>query len=592
MARIRSESVERVRDAVDFAGLVGERTELRRVGAHSLEGLCPFHEERTPSFTIEPDRKLYYCFGCQASGDLITYVRELEGLEFRAAVELLADRCGIELEYEDEDPRETERRGARERLHALLERSAVHYARLLWESEEAAAARRYLVNDRGLGEEALRRFQVGYAPTAWDHLLRFATAADFSADELHAAGLIRHGTGNGRTSDYFRGRIMFPLRDSRGRVIGFGARATRADQRPKYINTPEGPLYRKGRHLYGVDLARPHATRAGEVVVCEGYTDVIALHQIGIQAAVGLMGTALTDAQLGELARLASTVVLCLDADKAGEEAMLRSARVATTRKLELQVVELPPGSDPAALAQSGGHEAIAAALERRVGIGRFQVQRILADGDHTSGEAIDRTLERLRPLFASLPPSATRMELTRIVADTVQLPLATLEQLLSARAGAQASSGDAGDATAVTLRREEEIERALLSLCIALPTLGGEILAGLDPEEHFTTALLRDAASIVADNGVAATLGRPEASGDGALERLLAALVVQSEREPASAARLEALHQQLRLTAIEHRLRNPSLRGAESVAELGLRRLAVKAQFDEAYARALDDAS
>ena len=595
MARFTRESVERVREAVDFVELVSTRTELRRVGAHSYEGLCPFHEERTPSFGVQPERKVYYCFGCQASGDLFTFVRETEGVDFRGAVELLADRCGLELELEAQDPAETQRRARRERLLGLLERTSAHYERCLWESAEAAGPREYLAA-RGLSPEILRRFGVGYAPGRFDHVLNFARAAGYSDSELLAVGLAREDPQTGRLTDRFRGRIMFPLADLRGRVLGFGARATREDQRPKYLNSPEGEIYHKGRHLYGGQLARAHATRAGQVVVCEGYTDVLALHQAGVEHAVGLMGTALTDEQLGELARMARTVLLALDADNSGEDAMLRAARGAAQRNLELRAVGLPAGSDPAELARTGGADAVNAALAASVAFVRFHVERILAQGEHATAEGRDRSVERLRPLFAALAPSATRMELTRIVAGQLALPAALAEQLLSGPvsnrgAGPHELAQDPRPGAGRPLARGEELERALLALCIALPDQGAGVLAGLDLDEHFASELLRRAAQRLRADGV---LDGPAVAADldpdSTLARTLAGLHVQASREPATPALLDAQHQQLRLTAIERQLQGARARGDSAVPALAIRRAEAKQAFDQAYARTLQD--
>ena len=287
MALYTKESKDRVRDAVDFVELVSARTDLRRAGPARYEGLCPFHEERTPSFGIDPTQKVYYCFGCQASGDVFTFVQESEGLDFRGALELLAERYNVELELEQEDPRDAERRRRRERLLELLSRTAGYYERCLWDSSEAQKARDYLAG-RGLGEEVLRRFRVGYAPSAWDRVLLASRRGGFSEQELYATGLAQRSRENGRPYDRFRARIMFPLSDIRGHVLGFGARAL-ADEgpaeasgrRPKYLNTAETDVYHKGMHLYGADLARSHAAKAGSVILCEGYTDVIALHQAG-----------------------------------------------------------------------------------------------------------------------------------------------------------------------------------------------------------------------------------------------------------------------------------------------------------------------
>ena len=446
MAFYTKESRDRVRDALDFLELVSARTELRRAGPARYEGLCPFHDERTPSFGIDPAQKVYYCFGCQAAGDVFTFVQETEGVDFKGALELLADRYGVELVREREDPQAEERRRRKERLHELLSRTAVYYERYLWESSEARHAREYLAG-RGLGEEILREFRVGYAPSAWDRVLLASRRAKFSNHEIYDAGLAQRSQQNGQLYDRFRSRIMFPLADVRGRVLGFGARAMREDQRPKYLNTSDNDVYHKGQHLYGADLARAHATKAGEVILCEGYTDTIALHQAGFHNAVGLMGTALTAEQVGELARMAQTVLLALDADSAGQEAMLRASSLAAKRKLELRVVPLPEGTDPADLIQRDGAQAMHDAVARSVPFVRFRVERVLAAGDDATPEGRDRMLDQLRSVFATLPPSAMRMELTRIVSGRLALPESVAERLLTQRGSAGAESATRGGA-------------------------------------------------------------------------------------------------------------------------------------------------
>jgi DNA primase len=341
VARVTQESIEQVRAAADIVEIVQGYTDLRRQGSR-YTGLCPFHDERTPSFSVDPVEKLYYCFGCGEGGDVFKFVREKEGLDFPEALEHLAERYGVELARETADPREEERRRSRERLRELLGKTAAFYARYLWESDEAAKAREYLER-RGLHRDALEKFGVGYAPSAWDSVLKRALTAGFRESELEAAGLAQKGR-RGGFYDRFRSRIVFPLRDARGRVLGFGARAMRDAQQPKYVNSPETAIYRKGRALFGLDLARAHATREGQVIVVEGYTDVIALHQGGIENVVASMGTALTDEQVAELARLANVVLLAFDADSSGREAMLRVRASAASRGLVLKVVRLPGG--------------------------------------------------------------------------------------------------------------------------------------------------------------------------------------------------------------------------------------------------------
>src|SRR6185295_4793726 len=252
---------------------------------------------------------------------------------------------------------------------------------------------------RGLDEGALREFRVGYAPSAWDKVLVASRRTGFTDRELVAAGLASRSQKEGRTYDRFRRRIMFPLCDQRGRVLGFGARAMGADQKPKYLNSSDSLVFHKGRHLFGADIARTPATKAGEVIVAEGYTDVIAMHQAGLRHTVGIMGTALTDEQVGELARLAPRVQLALDADGAGQEAMLRAARVAAGRRLELRVVPLPPGADPADLVAGQGARAMQRLVDASVPFVRFRVERELSIGDMQSAEGKDAVIAALRPV-------------------------------------------------------------------------------------------------------------------------------------------------------------------------------------------------
>src|SRR3954454_9992549 len=421
MARYTDESRERVREAVDFAALVGERVELRRAGVNRLTGLCPFHDERTPSFGIDPVKKVFHCFGCGEGGDVFKWAELVEGLDFGSALESLADRFGVQLEREAEDPQEAAKRERRERLLEALERTATFYVRYLWESDEARAAREYLLG-RGLEEGTLREFRVGYAPSKWDTVLLASQRAGFKPRELYDAGLVQRSGGEGRIYDRFRERIMFPLADARGRVLGFGARSMGEGRGPKYLNTAENELFHKGRMVYAADLARSAAARAGSVVLCEGYTDVIALHQAGLRNAVATMGTALTGEQVGELAKLAPVVHMALDADSAGQNAMLKAAQVAAGR-VQLRVVPLPAGTDPADLVARDGPDAMRALVERSIPFVRFRVERALAAGDRTTAEGKDRVLAELRPAFSGLGPSLLRQELVGRVAEALDVP-------------------------------------------------------------------------------------------------------------------------------------------------------------------------
>ncbi len=633
MALYTAESRDRVRDAVDFVELVSARTELRRAGVNRYEGLCPFHDERTPSFGIDPVQKVYYCFGCQASGDLFTFVQETEGLDFKGALELLAERAGVELVREQEDPREEERRRRRERLLSLLSRTAAYYERVLWQSSEAGRAREYLLG-RGLSEQALRDFGVGYAPSAWDKVLIASRRGGFGEKELLDCGLAQRSRETGKPYDRFRRRIMFPLCDIRGKVLGFGARALgEADEAgsrgPKYLNTSDNEIYHKGMHLYGAHLARAAAAKSGSVVLCEGYTDVIALHQAGMVATVGLMGTALTEHQVAELSRMASVVLLALDADTAGQEAMLKAAKLAASRKLELRVVQLPGGLDPAELIQREGPEAMREAVQSAVPFVRFRVMRALDAGDDQSPEGRDRIVEQLRPIFATIPPSAVRLDLARTVAGRLALPESLLEGLLSAapsrgegdgagessargrqadarRAdawagggrvdgggaagarGGETRAGGAGNAPVQSMNaRSAQAERAFLSLCIASPQAGARALSQVRPSEHFVDGVLRQAAEHLRSGDIEDPLAGVSES-DPELKRLLAELVVEAGRAPVSEAMLEVSALQLQLASLDRRIQAARAEAEGEVSELARRRLAVKRELDAAQERAL----
>jgi DNA primase len=586
VALYTAESKERVRDAVDMVDLIGSRTELRRAGVERYTGLCPFHEERTPSFSVSPAKKAYYCFGCAAAGDPFTFVRELDGLDFREALEFLADRYNVPLETEQEDPAAAARHARSERLLALLERTCGYYERYLWDSAEARRARSYLL-DRGLDEATLRTFRVGYAPSAWDRVLVASRQGGYSEQELYDAGLVQRSQERSRgLYDRFRARIMFPLADQRGRVRGFGARATSGDQTAKYINTADNDVYHKGQYVYGAHLARTAAAKEASVIVCEGYTDVIAMHQAGATNTVGLMGTALTDEQLGALQRMAPTVTLALDADKAGQEAMLRAARLAAKRRLELRVVGLPKGSDPAELLQSGGPAAVTALVERSVPFVRFRVERVLEAGAIGTPDGRDRMLAELVPILADVPPGAMRADLERLVAGRLELPQPTIAGLL-ADVRTPSAGRLPGAPAARPLDLRDRVEQAFLALCIALPEAGRQVLEDIEIDAVFTSEVCRRAAVHLRRNIHSPGAGIGD---DAALGALLAELAVRATQSPAHVAQLDVERLQLELSRIDREIAAARAAGSGGLSDLAARRRPVKADLERALSRALDE--
>jgi DNA primase len=545
MALISPESLERVKQTADIVEVISAHTDLRRQGARMV-GLCPFHDERTPSFSVDPQEKLYHCFGCGVGGDVIKFVEEKEGLGFAEAVEVLADRFGVEIEREQEDPRAEAKRRHRRRLEQLLDRTAGYYASYLWDSQEAGKAREYLAG-RGLSEEALRGFGVGFAPSAWDKILVRGQQAGFGVNELAQVGLVQKNR-DGREYDRFRSRIMFPIRDRRGRTLGFGGRAMRSEQGAKYVNTAETDFFHKSQLLYGVDLAKAAIAKAARAVVVEGYTDVIALHQAGIEETIAVMGTAITGEQVATLSGMVEEVVLALDADSAGQEAMLRAQRVAAGRKMRLRVAAMPAGVDPAEMvAEAGGAERFRALVDGAVELADFQVGLVLDRTDVASPVERDRALGEVAPILGGMGESASRDDLVRRVAERLDLePAMVMGRVVAARpasGGPEAPApqrvgrppAEAQPRRAVELTSRERRERALLAMCIALPEEGPQYLERLS-DAHLSATGIR-AATWLRENPGDPASNLPH---DDEMAGLISELVMLSRDQPASKESME----------------------------------------------------
>src|SRR5687767_10989214 len=449
--------------------VVSGRTPLRRAGAR-YSGRCPFHEERTPSFSVNPVEKLYHCFGCGKGGDVITFVRETEGLDFAGAVEWLAERFRVTLEYEESSPHVEESRRRRERLHAVLDQATAFYERHLWETAAGALVRAYL-ESRGLGEAICREFRLGLSPGAG--LAGKAQERGFTADEVRAAGLT-----NARGNDYFPQRLMFPLADARGRIVGFQARKLHDDDplRGKYVNSPESELFHKSALLYGLHLARTAIAKQERAVVVEGNTDVIALRQAGFEPVVASMGTALTERQLKELQRLTRRLYLCFDSDAAGEEATLRGMELATSLGFDVRVVTLPKGQDPA--------DAPAGFEARLGGAESYIVYRVRLELDRTPDR--QEAFVRAREILQRNEDSPEWQDALRLLAGRLSLPKETLSGL-TPKGGVRTLTEELSPKL---LEKGERLERNALAACVAYPRLV-RLLGELSPE-HFDAELHR----------------------------------------------------------------------------------------------------
>jgi DNA primase len=547
VSRIKDSSVRDVVAAADIVDVVSQRTALRRRGAR-FTGRCPFHEERTPSFSVNAADKLYYCFGCHRGGDVVRFVQDSESVDFVGAIEWLADRFRVQLEYEETSPAAERARERRDRLHHALEQATTFFERHLWESAAAAPVREYL-SGRGLGDEIAREFRLGLSPGRG--LVAKAHERGFSLDELKAVGLA-----NARGNDYFTFRLMFPLADARGRVIGFQARKLREDDplRGKYVNSPESDLFKKSAVLYGLHLARAAIARQDRAAVVEGNTDVIALRQAGFEPVVASMGTALTEAHVRELGRLTKRLYLCFDADAAGQDATLRGMELAVRQGFDVRVVTLPTGQDPAD-APDGFEERLASAVSYLLYRVRIEIER-----------AADRqeAFVRAREVLAGAEDSPERHEALRLLADRLDLPRETLGGLAPAD-GTRAHP--VSDQPPRLLAAGERLERGALAACLAYEGLRPRLEA-LAPE-HFDDELHRRFREVLVAG----------AAEDAELTALRAELDARAEREAID----ERTGTELLLRLRERKLRR-DLHGAEPAraAELQAQLAKLRQALDE----------
>jgi DNA primase len=497
--RIRRDDIDALRERASIVDVVGDHTSLKRAGTR-MKGICPFHQERTPSFTVDPSTNLYYCFGCGAGGDIYRFLMEVEGLEFTEAVESLARRTGYELKYEEMSAGERRALGERSKLVAVNAAALAFFRSRLY-SDDGTVARDYL-KSRGFTKEDADHFQVGYAPNEWEALSRhLVEERRFPRRDVVNVGLAVDND-RGGLRDRFRGRLIFPVLDLAGDVIGFGGRVLPGldygdFDPPKYYNSPETPLYKKTKVLYGIHEARPDIVRAESVLVCEGYTDVMALHQAGFGNAVATCGTAVGPDHLRIVGRYARDVVLAFDADEAGVKAATRAWEAARQVEGEtadagtagggfaLKVLALPRGTDPADYVRTEGVDALREAVAGATPVVPFVLRRIVDAADLT-GEA-GRTAalrETLEVLKEEADPELRRQYARSEIADRIGVSVEFVEKTaarmgveLDTHAGADLGSfrpryaGARGSIEKVTPQRAAW-ERAVLRVALQRPDL------------------------------------------------------------------------------------------------------------------------
>ncbi len=436
-ARSWEDAKEAVRSRIDFPSLVEDYVRLKKTGNRYM-GLCPFHEEDTPSFSVSPDQGLFYCFGCGKGGDLFDFVQEIEHVDFPGALRELADRCGVELPEQGQDS--SGGSDPRSRMYEINGHAAKRYRDCFWD-EPGDPARRYMITQRGFSEEVLRDFDVGFAPGGWQNMVQRLKRDGFDLKTAVKAGLLGVSDEGSRIYDNFRRRILFPIRTLSGRVVGFGGRVLpESGDTPKYLNSPESPIFKKNRTLYGLAEARSGIRESGRCLVVEGYTDVLMCHQAGFDSAVATLGTALSEHHVRTLRRYADEVVLLFDGDEAGVRAARRGGRVALENGMRASVSLLPPGTDPADIIRDSS-DSLETLLDQRIPYLEALLDWLSEQHppDTTSGKLA--ILEEMVPLLRQLSSRLQQEEKVQWLADELRLsPDLLLERLSSS---ADAPEGD-----------------------------------------------------------------------------------------------------------------------------------------------------
>ena len=490
MAKINEQDIETLRDRADIVEIVSGYSQLRKAGANRLKGLCPFHAEKTPSFTVDSSKNLFHCFGCNEGGDVYTFVQKVENLQFPEAVEWVARRVGFDLRYEEMRPGEKQAAGAKLRLIAANEAAARFFHRSLMQAPEATTARRYL-GGRGFDRNVAARWQLGYAPGG-DSLCRHLFAKGFTQDELVRAGLARISDRDGRPFDAFRSRIIFPTWNLQGDVVGFGARAL-GDAQPKYLNTSETIVFQKSRLMYGLDRAKSAIAR-GSALIVEGYTDVISLHESGVTTAVATNGVALAESHFELLKRFTQRVVLMFDADEAGRGATERGFELQHKLGLEVLVAPLPPGRDPAEVVTEDGVEALNKIIDGAQPLMEFKLEQTIAKLPLDTPEARGRAANEVAGVLSWHPDPVARHEYAFKAARLIGIDPEGVQRALNER---RAATSEAADGMGVIDRTGRlpghvKVEREALQLLLTKIEEASGAARGLS-ESDFTSPARRE---------------------------------------------------------------------------------------------------
>ncbi|MEU2611095.1 DNA primase [Micromonospora sp. NPDC007271] len=547
--RIRDEDIALVRERTSIAEVISDTVTLKSAGGGNLKGLCPFHDEKSPSFNVSPARNVWYCFGCGAGGDAIKFLMDAEHLSFVESVERLAARAGIQLRYVEDDrsaPRSRPQQGQRQRLVAA-HAAAVEFYRAQLTTAGARPAREFLAQ-RGFDRAAAERYGCGFAPDAWDLLTKHLRQQGFTHDELVTAGLSRPSR-SGTLIDRFRRRLLWPIRDLTGDVIGFGARKLfDDDDGPKYLNTPETPIYKKSHVLYGIDQAKREIAKQGKVVVVEGYTDVMACHLAGVPTAVASCGTSFGADHISVLRRVlfdsderAGEIIFTFDGDAAGQKAALRAFEDDQRFVGRTFIAVSPDNMDPCELRLAKGDLAVRDLVARREPLVDFALRHAINRYDLDTVDGRVEAMRRAAPLVAKIKDREKRPEYVRKLAGDLGMEIEPVQRAVLAAA----SGPPAGEAPAPARSRsaapaldspQSLVEREALKLALQEPVLAGPMFDVVEAGEYRHPVHVAVRAAIAAAGGVAAATGGAvwiEQVRDGCADLAAQALVGELAVEP-----------------------------------------------------------
>lgn len=476
--RIRDSDIEELRNRTSIVDVASEYMQVKKAGSGRFKALCPFHQEKTPSFSIDVARGMFHCFGCQKGGDVITLVRELENLTFVETVERLASKIGMQLAYEEVSPSQRAAATKKMRLIAAHREAVAFFHDQLMSSPDGKAAREYL-KKRGLSKETVGAFQLGWAPDKWEELSRHLTNKRFTHDELLEAGLASKSDRSG-IIDRFRGRVMFPTFDVTGEPVAFGGRVLDESKTPKYLNTSETPIFQKGRMMYGLNWAKRALSTSGRAIVVEGYMDVIALHQAGVTEAVATNGTALSADHFRLLGRFAPQAVVAFDSDRAGAAAVERAFEAALESGLDVRVLIVPEGKDPADFVSARGGDEFRAAVNGSVPMAEYRLRREIDRFDLSDPDGRARAVRAGIPILARIRDEVMRRDYTGRLADW------TKEDPNVVFLAAGKVLGDRSAQAAPSVRRSSaqvRLERDLMKVALQYPPAIDAYADGIDAE-------------------------------------------------------------------------------------------------------------